>query len=303
MTQLSVIIPTYNRATVLDWCLHALEGQTLPLSSFEVLVVDDGSSDDTAQVVERHRSRLQLRYFRLDHRGAPAARNVGIRESRSELLVFLDSDSLASPELLAEHMAFHEAHPRSVVTGPALLVHSPRHRRRWLWPWDFSTAPFAGGNASVRRCDAIAAGMFDEGFPELGWEDIEFGLRLKQLGLKVRFNPRAVVYHYKPLDVNPDALARYAQQQGRMAVYFYRKHPVAEVAFATGLNPLALVMDRLASVGDWNLRLARWLLDVGRRRRVAALVRFGGRYLYNRHYFKALRQALAAQAASAPGPG
>ena len=293
MVELSVIIPTYNRARVLHFCLEALKAQTVPRQTFEVVVVDDGSTDPTAEVVRRHQAALPLRYVRIPHSGACVARNAGIRESRGRVLLFIDSDSLASPQLLAEHLRYHRRWPNVVVTGPALLTHSPRPVRRPLLPWDISTSPFAAGNASVRRVHAIEVGMFDEGFVELGWEDVEFGLRLKKLGLKVRFNPRAVVYHYKSWDVDPTELVRSAEKQARMAVRFYRKHPCTEVAMATGLNPVALGLDRLASLANWNLRLARWLLEVGRRQRWPLLVRFAARQLYNRNYFQSLRRALA----------
>lgn len=292
MSELSVIIPTYNRARVLHFCLEALKAQTLEPEAFEVIVVDDGSADPTPEVVRQHQAALPLRYVRIDHAGPCVARNTGIRESQGEVLLFIDSDSLASPQLLAEHLRYHRRWPKLVVTGPVLLTRSPRPRRRPLLPWDISTAPFAGGNASVRRVHAIQAGMFDEGFAEMGWEDIEFGLRLKRMGLTVRFNPRAVVYHYKTGEVDPRGLIEYAEQQGRMAVRFYRKHPCAEVAMATGLNPVALGLDRLASVGDWNLRLARWLLEVGRRQRWPLVVHLAAKQLYNRHYFRSLRRAL-----------
>ena len=292
MAYVSVIIPTFNRSWVLQHCLDALTRQTLPANEFEVVVVDDGSTDDTPEVVERYRARLDLRYLSLPHLGAPSARNAGIRESRGALLVFIDSDSLATPEFLSEHLRYHRRWPRSVVTGPVLLSHTPHPRPRPLLPWDLSTAPFAGGNASVHRVHAVEAGMFDEGFVELGWEDIEFGLRLKRLGLKVRFNPRARVYHYKKPEVDPAGLIRYAEEQGRMAVRFYAKHPCTEVAMATGLNPLAMAWDWVAAIGDWNRKLAWQLLRWGERRGWPLMVRFAAKQLYNRHYFRSLRQAL-----------
>lgn len=289
----SVIIATYNRAKVIGHCLQALQHQTLGLEHLEVVIVDDGSTDGTEDIVSKHESHLPIRYLRIPHSGAAIARNRGIRESRGRLLLFIDSDIVASPRLVAEHLCSHQRWPDSVVTGPSIWVSSLHRLPRRARLWDLSTAPFAAGNASVHRWHAIRAGMFDEGFTELGWEDIEFGIRLKRLGLRVRFNPRAIGYHYKPEEIDPHAVVDYARQQGRMAVRFYRKHPCLEVAMATGLNPLAMGIDRLASIADWDLRLASGLLKLGTRHRWNWLTRLAAKQLYNRHYFRAARETLA----------
>ena len=304
----SVIIATYNRARVLAPVLEALGRQSVGPERFEVVVADDGSTDGTAELVAAVARRLPVHvsYVRLDHVGVCRARNEAIRCSRGRYLVFIDSDIVCDPRFVEEHLRTHHRHPRSVVTGPAVLIRSLDEIPRPVRPWHWSTAPFAGGNASVARDEALAAGLFDEGFDELGWEDVEFGIRLKARGLSVRFNPRAVGYHYKPDPVDPAALARYAAAQGRMAVRFVRKHPTLEVRMATGLNPVALLIDTLASVGDWDLRLARWVLDRTDPRREGWLRRLAAKQLYNRLYYKAARQALAelsGQAGSRTSPG
>ncbi|MBE3598108.1 MAG: glycosyltransferase [Limnochordaceae bacterium] len=295
--QATVIIATYNRARILDHALRALGSQTLDPAAFEVVIADDASTDDTPDVVALHRRKgLPVRLLPLDHHvGAAAARNEAIRASTGELLVFIDSDIIVIPSFLEEHLASHRRWGRGIVTGPAMLIRSlDEIGRRRFTVWDWSSAPFAGGNASVRREDALAAGLFDESFGELGWEDVEFGLRLKAMGLRTRFNVKAAAYHFKPDPPDAEKLAAYAASQGRMAVHLIHKHPGAEARLATGLNPVGMAIDWLASIGDWDLRLARWVLartdDVSRSRlRTLAL-----KQLYNRTYFKAAREALSA---------
>lgn len=291
----SVIIPTHNRARTLTHALDALERQTLGRDAFEVVVADDCSTDDTACVVEAHERRgLPVCLVRLDDRvGAAAARNAAIRASRGELLAFIDSDIVVCPRFLEAHLDGHERRGPSVITGPAMLVRSVEEiPRRRFTVWDWSSAPFAGGNASVERRHAVAAGLFDESFAELGWEDIEFGLRLKALGLPTYFHREAAAYHLKPDPVDAEKLAAYAASQGRMAELLVRKHPIAEARLATGLNPLGMAIDRLASLGDWDLRLARWVLDrTGPASRSWART-WALKQLYNRLYYKAARSAL-----------
>ena len=107
----SVIIPTYNRRDQLICAIKSVLGQTVPAN--EIIVVDDGSTDDTAGAI-RKLAREDIRYLRHNtNRGPGAARNIGIREARGELISFLDSDDLWKPDKLRSGMAFLAAHPEA----------------------------------------------------------------------------------------------------------------------------------------------------------------------------------------------
>ncbi|GLW52022.1 glycosyltransferase [Kitasatospora phosalacinea] len=116
----SVVIPTYNRADLLGHTLDALAGQDLPAEQFEVLVVDDGSTDGTAEVVRAHRDRgrLRVRYFFQEDEGfrVAAARNVGIANAEGEVCVFVDSGVLLHSGGLRAHLDTHRA-----TEGPAAV--------------------------------------------------------------------------------------------------------------------------------------------------------------------------------------
>src|SRR5687768_10329428 len=99
MPVISVIIPTWNRAALLRESLESLATQSLPSSEFEVVVVDDGSSDHTGQVCRELSSRVSLRYFRIENSGISAAKNLGVFAAAGSILVFFDDDDVAHPHL------------------------------------------------------------------------------------------------------------------------------------------------------------------------------------------------------------
>jgi GT2 family glycosyltransferase len=180
--RLSVVVPTYNRSEVLRVCLASLARQTLSSDQFEVLVVDDGSTDDTESVVGSFRGALPVRYLRQpQNRGRAAARNRGIREASGDVVVFVDSDVFPVPGFLAAHRSVHLASPRAVGRGPLLLTShlDDPFGKPPLLP-DPSPAFLDTANASVRREHLLAAGGFDEEFRHYGWEDADLGLRLRR---------------------------------------------------------------------------------------------------------------------------
>ncbi|WP_299402504.1 glycosyltransferase [Acaryochloris sp. IP29b_bin.148] len=233
----SVIIPTYNRLPILQKCLHALSYQALAAHhTYEVIVVDDGSTDDTVAWLQ-HQA-WPVRYICQAHQGAAIARNLGIQASQGDTFVFIDSDLVVTEQFLQAH-----AH------GLEQAQHRLRHDRLFSYgrviqtcnfetptaePYkitDFSAAYFATGNVAITRHWLDVAGGFDPRFKEYGWEDLELGMRLKRLGLVLVKTPKAVGYHWHPpfsLDQLPQLIEQ-EQQRGRMGMQFYLKHPTAPV--------------------------------------------------------------------------
>ncbi len=274
----SVIIPTFNRERVLEKCLRALVGQTYPLDRYEVIVVDDGSTDGTRDMVERvsaacraERGSSPLVYRHREHTGSSAARNEGIRAARGELVVFLDSDMVVKPDFIAAHVAEHLGAPdrsrgdRLIVHGRVIYTTNPEHptaeKRKAS---DVSMAFFATGNVSIARKWLVEAGMFDEDFTEYGWEDLELGRRLKKLGLRVARSDRPVGYHLKREFSAADlpAIRRREIERGHMAVLYYRKHPTFGVRMTTMLvRPFFWLVAVLAPCGWPDRPRAAALLD------------------------------------------
>jgi len=129
-SQVSVVVPSYNSAAYLPDAIDSALNQTI--APLEVIVVDDGSTDETAQVLERYQGRIRAVFQ--ENRGPAAARNRGIAEARGGLIAFLDADDVWLPEKLEKQLCCLEEHPQ------AALVHSQ------LYYWDTET-----GEKSTRR--------------------------------------------------------------------------------------------------------------------------------------------------------
>ncbi len=212
----SVIIPTYNRAEVLRKTLSAYAGQAGQHQLLELLVVDDGSGDQTASVVQEC-ARLfpfAIRYLHQQNRGLAASRNHGLREARGDLVLFGDDDIIPSPRMVAEHFAAHEKHPEEGVGIFGHVAWDPVLRPTPFMTWAGTYGPLLPvghfkpdmeldpshalfGNTSVKSAFLRKHGVFDEGFSRYGWEDLELSYRLYQKGYRVRYSRDAVGYHHK----------------------------------------------------------------------------------------------------------
>jgi glycosyltransferase involved in cell wall biosynthesis len=204
----SVVVPTYNRQGALGRVFDALDAQASDQRGFEVVVVNDGSTDGTRAWLDAQRRGFELRVIHQQNSGPAHARNAGVEAARAPLILFLDDDVEPSRELIREHIASHEQEADLVVMGP--MASLPSYRQAWVaWEqaklerqytamtrgdWQPTFRQFWTGNASVRREHVQAVGGFNPDF--LRAEDVELGHRLHQRGLKFRFNPRARGLHH-----------------------------------------------------------------------------------------------------------
>jgi glycosyltransferase involved in cell wall biosynthesis len=214
--RVSVIVPTYNRADVLNKTLQAYTEQSGDHQICEVLVVDDGSKDHTAAVVARWSNHpvLQVRYLKQENRGLASARNHAIREAKGDLLLFGDDDIIPGRNMVARHVAWHGMHPEPNVGVLGLVDWAPEVNATPFMIWsglygpqfnfgyfkegmelDFRHAYFC--NTSVKACFLEENGVFSEGFRQYGWEDLELSYRLCSQGYRLLYSPDAVGYHYK----------------------------------------------------------------------------------------------------------
>jgi len=304
--EIAVVVPTFNRAALLAHALEALARQTLEADRFEVIVVDDASTDETPAVLRRlGDGPLPLQVVRLPvNRGRGAARNAGIRTARGRYISFVDSDIVVGPDFLLWHLQTMTAHGGTVLSrGPVVLIShlqdlpAARAPRLAASPAYLDTA-----NAMLPREALLAAGLFDEGFPGYGWEDVELGVRLRRLGLRRVFCPQAVAFHIQPVAdaaALPELLAR-EEERARSAVYFWQKHPTMQTRWLIQATPLHGAAYWLAALGGAldparALRLARHLERRGRR----GLAHVVARSVLNLHYYRSLSSELTRHAAAA----
>ncbi|MEB3331218.1 MAG: glycosyltransferase [Synechococcaceae cyanobacterium] len=300
---LSVVIPTYNRLPILRKCLEALENQVLapPVEGYEVVLVDDGSTDDTVHWLDTHASALpHVRLIRQEHAGPAAGRNRGVDEAHGDVIVFIDSDLVVTPTFLMSHgealeRVWRQRGQRLCFTYGAVVntadFENPTAEPHK--PTDLSWAYFATGNVAIDRRLLEQAGLFDTAFHLYGWEDLELGERLRRMGVGLIRVPQAVGYHWHPplsLAQIPD-LIRVERERARMGLIFYRKHPTRRVRFIIQFTWLHRLLWELLTLGgllnERSLRpLLGWLIRRGHNTLALELLRLplnriGVRCLYD----------------------
>lgn len=233
-----MVIPTRNRAPKLERTLQSLASQTVSAQEFEVIVVDNGSADRTPEVLRCWRERLpHWQCFKQLQPGAAAARNRGVLASRGQVVLFLDDDVVAAPDLIQEHLETHISHPGSAVLGYVrngwnkndsafywVISHKELlHSFHFPNPSDVPFLHLYTCNASIPRSALLKAGLFDEQFVGAAFEDTDLGYRLKRSGCRLIFNSRAAVLHEPLL-----SLATFEQKRfnaGNALRQLIKKHP------------------------------------------------------------------------------
>ncbi len=241
--RLTVIVSTYNRSQMLGRALRGLLDQTAPQTSYEILVVDDGSTDDTPQTIASAEASApdRLRSLRQRNKGPAAARNLGVGEARGQIVLFTGDDCLPDRRLIEEHLIAHDRagdvgvvghvtwHPELPLTpfmafleqGAQFGFHQIQDPDN-VAVWHFYTA-----NCSVRRHWIEEVGGFDEDFKHAAFEDVELAYRMQQRGLRIIYHPAARTYHH-----HETTLEQHLHRQrlcGRAAALFSRKHPELKV--------------------------------------------------------------------------
>jgi glycosyltransferase involved in cell wall biosynthesis len=241
---LSVIICTFNRAQYLKTVLESVCEQTLPRDEFEVVVIDDGSSDDTRSVVDSFRAALPIKYFYQKNAGLASAKNHGIYAAEGEILLFFDDDDVAAPTLLEEHLKTHRKYPKKnyavlgytewvsgldvtplmkfVTEVGCFLFSYPSIKNGDILGY----TRFWGGRSSCKRTFLIGHGVFNPVF-RFGCEDIELGYRLSKHNLKVVYNADAVSFMIRPVGL--DDFVRRLIKQGRSQYKFSAMYDDPEV--------------------------------------------------------------------------
>ncbi|MDI6703992.1 MAG: glycosyltransferase [bacterium] len=266
MIEVSVIIPTYNRKSILKSCLEALVNQDYPKDRYEIIVVDDGSTDGTQEMIEKFRPPCRFQYLRQEKRvGLPRLRNIGIKKGRGGIIIFVDSDVIVKKDFINQHMRYHRKGD-VIVNGQLIYISNIKEvgkKRKGLF--DISYNSFSTANVSCRRKFLIKAGGFDERLLAYGWEDLELGYRLRKLGLRKIKNPLAIGYHYKEKKAFHDleAICQKEKMRGKSGALYYKKYRTLKIKLATKCNPLFFLACGLIPMGKWlNSKLGRKVLSM-----------------------------------------
>ena len=303
----SVVVPTYNRIDMLLRVLRSLAAQ-VDAPPFEVIVVNDGSKDDTVAQVERFRATSptpgeSFQFISQPNGGPGRARNRGAAEARGRYIIFIGDDTVPEARFLAEHARVHGERNDDPLIACLGYTGWPAEERVTAFmdyindfglqfgyklirdgavvPYNF----FYTSNISLSR-ELMQQHPFDTSFPSAAWEDIELAYRLDKLGLKIVYNERAVTRHYHSMTV--DSFSRRQYTVGKSGAIFYQKHP--ELGHFLGVHELP----------------QRGLADERRLRRLRRIARLGERFrflarpqvfeqLMREHYLRGLSEGLAEQ--------
>jgi GT2 family glycosyltransferase len=268
----TVVVPTRDRWWYLRKCLELLARQTSAPEEYEVVVVDDGSTDGTPGGVEALRTGNgpRLRCLRKPALGPAAARNAGVREAEGEVVLFLGDDIMASQDLVARHMRYHRENPDPGAAALGHVTWSPELRvtpfMRWLEeggpqfaygairdPSNVAPAHFYTANLSVKRAFMMKWGLFDESLRSAAFEDFDLGRRLARMGMRLALLPEARAYHLHLTTLG--SACRRMRRLGEAAAILSKKYP--EFVWIESSEPLPKKLKRSVLLSGAALAVAR----------------------------------------------
>jgi hypothetical protein len=200
---------------------------------------------------------------------------LGVQQAKGDTIIFIDSDLVVTEQFLQSHATALKTEEKALNSDRLFtygaVINTCNFENPTAEPYkitDFSAAYFATGNVAIKKKWLEQAGLFDTRFQLYGWEDLELGVRLKELRLKLVKCPAAVGYHWHPpftLEQIPKLIDQEIQR-GRMGVLFYEKHPTWEVRLMIQMTWLHRVLWGLLSLGGTlNERtlapLLQWLIN------------------------------------------
>ena len=240
--KISVVVPTHNRKEILKRTILSLLQQSLNPHVYQIIVIDDGSTDGTEDTILRHFGRnLQdpILFLRQPNKGANAARNWGIEHANANIILVINDDAIPGSNLLELHLQKHLTYPRGNIAvlgnvewspetpatpflrwlthgGPQFAFHQIRGQQEVSWRY------FVTANVSLKKTFILENGPFDEDF--LGaHEDTEFAWRAHKNGMRLIYCEDALTFH-----LHPQTLAEVTRKMvlvGEMTHLLLQKHP------------------------------------------------------------------------------
>ena len=245
-TRLSLVICTYNRADILPRCLNAACRQTMAASGYEIIVVDNASTDHTGQLVRQiaAQAAVPVKYVYHPEKGVSHARNAGAKAALAPIVTYIDDDAIAAPDMVWQIVRTFEEYPRAGCVGGRIDICLPDRLPGWyssffdgyysqfdlgakntfrvseLWQYPF------GANISFRAEALQQIGYFNTALGRMGkdfagGEEIDAAIRLSRAGFEIFYNPAVAVKHIiLPTRIRWQHIAKSAVAAGRNWAYY-----------------------------------------------------------------------------------
>lgn len=201
----SVIVPAYNSERTIGQCLEALTNQTFSRSNYEIILVDDGSTDRTAEIAGKYTG---IRLIKQNNTGPAAARNNGAKAAKGDIILFTDADCIPDPDWVEQMILLFEKDQDLCGVKGIYKTRQKELAARFVQIEYQDKYDLLRNSKRIDFIDTYSAGFkrdvflrfqgYDTSFPVACAEDVELSFRMSNAGLKMVFNPRAVVYHTHP---------------------------------------------------------------------------------------------------------
>ena len=234
LKKISIVIPCHNRRAALSLTLESLNKQVYPSEDFEVIVVDQDSSDGSRDLTHTLKTSFMLRIIEQKNEGGPSvARNEGAAAATGPILLFLDADIVVDPELVNIHLECEKKFPNSLICGRLLpyacanityldkIIEPDSGLDRGNIEGKLPFYQAFSGNMSLSKDLFFKIGLFDKDF--VSFEDVEFGYRASKLGIKIINCPQAIGYHNHSRTLQERC--EQARRYNRMIPLLFKKHP------------------------------------------------------------------------------
>lgn len=218
----SVIIPAYNAQKTIKDCLSALSSQIFSGDEYEIIVVDDGSTDNTPEIIKKEFPKVRL--ISRKNAGPAVARNHGAKEAKGEIILFTDSDCCPRENWLEEMLKPFKANPEIIGVKGVYMTKQREITARFVQLEYEDKYDLMAKDEYIDFIDTYSAGFkrevflsmngYDENFPVACSEDAEFSFRLSNKGYKMIFIPGAIVSH-----IHPDRFIAYAKKKFKFAYW------------------------------------------------------------------------------------